>query len=79
MLGYIISDKEDINVEEYEMIIFNRWGEELFRTNDTSKGWDGTYNGTPPKQDIYIWVANYKVICGTQRIQRKTGFVMLLP
>jgi gliding motility-associated-like protein len=30
--------------------IFNRWGEEVFSTNDVNMGWDGKYHGTP--QDI---------------------------
>ena len=29
----------------YEMIIYNRWGEVVFETNDYYKGWDGSLSG----------------------------------
>jgi gliding motility-associated-like protein len=38
------------------MIIYNRWGEKLFETNDINKGWDGkTKDGTPCMQDVYVY------------------------
>ncbi len=30
---------------EFEGIIYNRWGNELFRWNNPAQGWDGKYNG----------------------------------
>lgn len=35
----------DIATEEYELIIFDRWGGEVFNTTDRFKAWDGTMNG----------------------------------
>ena len=32
-----------IGVEEYELKIFSRWGELIFKSNDLDVGWDGTY------------------------------------
>ena len=32
-----------IGVEEYELKIFSRWGELIFKSNDLEVGWDGTY------------------------------------
>jgi len=45
-------------VEEFEMQIFNRWGELLYETSDVRKGWDGYYRGKPCKQDVYVWKVN---------------------
>jgi len=41
--------------------IYNRWGELLFeRTgiglNDVANAWDGTYNGSMPKPDVYVYI-----------------------
>jgi gliding motility-associated-like protein len=36
----------DIATEEYELIIFDRWGGEVFNTTDRFKEWDGTMNGS---------------------------------
>ncbi len=50
-----------------EMRVYDRWGREVFYTNDQKKGWDGYYNGAP--QDLGVY--NYQVIIaypdGTQR------------
>ncbi len=45
-------------VSEFEMFIFNRWGEMLFKTRDKSMGWDGYYNGKLCPQDVYIFKVN---------------------
>lgn len=43
------------HVDDYHLMIFNRWGELIFESFDQEVGWDGTYNGQPAKQDVYIW------------------------
>ncbi|MNJ86499.1 hypothetical protein D3C87_39980 [compost metagenome] len=49
-------------VDEYnfELLIFNRWGEIIWETHDVNSGWDGTYNGVPCKEGAYSWVARLK-------------------
>lgn len=32
-------------IKEYHLKIFNRWGQEVFTSNDVNYGWDGKYNG----------------------------------
>ncbi|RYZ55663.1 MAG: gliding motility-associated C-terminal domain-containing protein [Sphingobacteriales bacterium] len=39
-----------------EFRIFNRWGEEVFRTNDSREGWDGTYKGVPQETGAYPYL-----------------------
>jgi len=34
-----------IDVENYLMQIFDRWGKKIFETTDLNKGWDGSVNG----------------------------------
>ena len=43
-------------IKELAMKIFNRWGEELFVANDLNTGWDGTYNGQPVEQGVYVYL-----------------------
>lgn len=45
----------DIDPEIYELMIFNRWGELIFETNDMYEGWDGTEGGLDVPIGIYIW------------------------
>jgi gliding motility-associated-like protein len=35
--------------------VFNRWGEEIFVTNDLTNKWDGTYLGLPCQVGVYTW------------------------
>ncbi len=56
-------------VEEYHMMIFNRWGELVFETFDINIGWDGYYRGQMSQQDVYAWKINVRYIDGKE-IQR---------
>ena len=41
--------------QNYELLIFNRWGEIVFESHDTSIGWDGTYGNNPCLDGTYSW------------------------
>ncbi|RXQ96784.1 T9SS type B sorting domain-containing protein [Ancylomarina salipaludis] len=50
---------KDINVtDKFEMYIYNRWGELLYKTNEAgyANGWDGTYKGADCPVGAYVWV-----------------------
>jgi len=36
--------------------IFNRWGAQVFSTDDIDKGWDGTLGGTPQPMGVYVYM-----------------------
>lgn len=42
-------------VKEIQMMIFDRWGEKVFDSKNTGKGWDGTFKGDVVKQDVYVY------------------------
>ncbi len=46
------------DLQQYEMLIFNRWGEAFFQTNDPNGFWDGTYNGSPSPIGVYVYKIN---------------------
>jgi len=58
----------------YEMLIFNRWGEIIFETHDVTYGWDGTYSFTNStcQDGVYSYKITFKnpvlderkVVCG---------------
>jgi gliding motility-associated-like protein len=37
-------------------VIFNRWGQQVFYSNDPGKGWDGTLNGIPQDPGGFVWM-----------------------
>ncbi len=47
-----------IGVKEYELTIYNRWGNKIATVNKLSGGWDGTKsNGDLCPSEVYIWQA----------------------
>ena len=38
-----------------ELKIYNGWGELIFQTDDPEFGWDGTYNGKPEINGVYVY------------------------
>lgn len=48
------------NVRDFELMIFNRWGEHIFTSYDINESWDGTYNGTKCQDGTYTWKIRYK-------------------
>ncbi len=53
------------SVKTFEMYIYNRWGEQMFYTDDITKGWTGFFNGKLVLQDVYVWRASGVFLNGT--------------
>ena len=59
----------------YELEIYNRWGEMIFRSVDKSHGWDGTFGGTNAPVGIYAY--RYNIMMNGKTYKSK-GSVTLL-
>lgn len=49
-----------LHIQEWEMKIYNRWGQILYESYDSSEGWDGTFNGILVKDGTYGYTLRYK-------------------
>lgn len=63
------------NIYEVQVIIFNRWGDEIFNSGDRAVGWPGTFKGVDCPNDVYVYKVKYKGLDG--KIYHKTGHVTL--
>ena len=62
---------------ELKFIIWNRWGEIVYETNDPNTlGWDGTYQGKELTPDSYAWYV--LLTCGNGEFYEDKGNVTLL-
>jgi gliding motility-associated-like protein len=52
---------------DFEMRIWNRWGQEVYRTSDPAQGWDGNFNGAQAQTGVYAYFITYKDIYGEVR------------
>ncbi|MEZ5014753.1 MAG: gliding motility-associated C-terminal domain-containing protein [Chitinophagales bacterium] len=60
----------------FEMSIYNRWGREIFHSNDLKDGWDGNLDGIPQEMGTYVYIID---AVSTQNTPiRKAGTVALL-
>ncbi len=66
-----------VDKNQYELEIFNRWGESVFKTTDTEQGWDGTYKGIACKEGMYTWKIKYKTSSSDEK-REQLGHVNLL-
>ncbi len=48
------------SLESYEFLIFDRWGNLVFKTNNIAVGWNGSQNGEVAQEDVYVWTINFK-------------------
>ena len=44
---------------EFNLMIYNRWGELIFTAKNPNDRWDGKYKGVPVKPDSFAWVITY--------------------
>lgn len=59
------------SLSNYELHIFNRWGEEVYNNNDIHTGWDGQYKGQPSAQGTYNYYIKFKYL-GSDQIMKGT-------
>ena len=64
-----------IGIENYELIIYNRWDQKVFQTTDVNQGWDGTFNQEKCTDGTYFWTVNYLDVNDKKGI--KKGFLEL--
>jgi gliding motility-associated-like protein len=64
---------------DYHLMIFNRWGELIFESYNSTIGWDGTYpeDGKLAQDGVYVWKIEFKETMSDKR-HKLIGHVTLL-
>jgi len=63
--------------EDYQFMVFNRWGERVFETNNPTIGWNGSCKGVLSPDGVYVWRLTAKPEEGTTA-REYIGHVTLL-
>jgi gliding motility-associated-like protein len=71
---------ESVNLSNFTMLIFNRWGQMLFETEDINEGWDGKVNGRLCPIGTYFYLIKFTTECsnGIEKSGDRKGSVTLL-
>ncbi len=71
--GDRINDSWDVKapgMDDYQMAIYDRWGNEIYTFGKGDGGWDGNVNGQPAPSGVYLWI----MTGSTEKIQYTTEF-----
>jgi gliding motility-associated-like protein len=63
-------------IKEFVFVIYDRWGEEIFKTKDQDKGWDGTYKGKKLNTSVFTYYI-YAVMINDEIIKKKGAITLI--
>jgi|GEM_PF-3387698 len=53
-------------IQSFSLHIFDRWGEQIFRSDNLLNGWDGTYREKICQLGVYVWKISYVEVSGKE-------------
>jgi gliding motility-associated-like protein len=63
-------------VSDFNFVVFDRWGEKVFETDNPAKAWDGTFRGQALDPGVYIYYLNAETSAGEKK--NKKGNISLI-
>jgi gliding motility-associated-like protein len=49
------------SIQKFEFRIYNRYGQQVFFTNDVADGWDGKVGGEKQNTGSFVWTCKYQL------------------
>jgi gliding motility-associated-like protein len=68
---------EGVDMTQFELRLYNRWGELIWENYDPEGAWDGTYNGSLVQEGTYNWVIEVKDVLTDERYEFMGSFTVL--
>lgn len=59
------------NIYNYNLKIYNRWGQLVYKTEDMNAAWDGNFNGKPAPMDTYGFSCTYSIKYSDEDVQSR--------
>lgn len=63
---------------QYDFVIFNRWGGQIFKTNDPSEWWDGRVHGQLCPDGVYYFTLLYTCESAPEKEELRHGSITLI-
>ncbi|MFN4257449.1 MAG: hypothetical protein ACK4Q5_20810, partial [Saprospiraceae bacterium] len=68
-----------VTVLEYELSVYDRWGEQVFLTRDLHEGWRGPLRDRVMNPEVFVWLLEMKVaVCGRVVEVKRKGDVTIV-
>ena len=82
---FLVKHGEDCRLMEYNIKIFDRWGRLVFEHNNSlspDESWDGTVDGSPVEQGVYMYkvyakLKNYNKATEAEIVNRQGSLVLI--
>lgn len=70
----------EVAPQGYLFQVFDRWGRELYTTNNPGEGWDGSLanSGSTLPQGIYVWRLVFQPLGAAEAVKRMGSVALLL-
>jgi gliding motility-associated-like protein len=77
-LFHIFLSPTGVDYSTFNLVIFDRWGEQIYKTTDVNQFWNGSKNnsGETLKQDVYVYKITFKD--EKKKSYEKVGHITLL-
>jgi gliding motility-associated-like protein len=66
-----------VKADGLEFLVYNRWGQLLFKTDNWKQGWNGKLKGQLQPSGVYVWMIRY-INRDTQQKMEQKGTVTLI-
>jgi gliding motility-associated-like protein len=57
-------------IAKMQFVIWNRWGQKVFETNNRFQGWDGRVKGVVQPMDVYVYTLSIEFFDGTKTTKK---------
>jgi gliding motility-associated-like protein len=68
----------DVPALGYEVVVYDRWGRQLWISNDPFGQWDGLFNGSPVPVGVYAYTMRHRDPCQATDEIRSSGHVTVV-
>ena len=66
-----------VKAENLQFLVFNRWGQMVFKTTNWKQTWNGKINGIIPPTSVFVWLLRYTDRDTKKKVEQK-GTVTLI-
>lgn len=64
---------------DFSLLVFNRWGEVLYQSENAGMHWDGTYKGEIVQNGLYYYLMSYrKKVLNSTAVEYQSGYIELI-
>lgn len=60
---------EGVDIYDWELLIYDRWGEIIWESHDIEVPWDGQYDGKPLPDGTYVWTIRTRDVLNDDKVE----------